>query len=173
MQTERLTYRRFTKSDLSFIHSLHNDKQVMQFIDPAPVTFEEIENNVAPLMLENAHDKTGFWLAEHAGELVGWFSLRLESDEEAELGYRLLPICWGRGFATEGALQMIKTGFEDANLKRVYANTYEKNLGSIGVMRKAGMRFVKNFKWPADGLADVWEGFDVLYEITRDEYLKT
>ncbi len=63
-----------------------------------------------------------------------------------------------------------------AGFERIYGTTYEQNVGSIRVMQKLGMTLVRQFKWegePSDTAVpaeDVWEGFDVEYALTRDQF---
>ena len=49
-----------------------------------------------------------------------------------------------RGYATEAAQAMIEHAFKELRLKRVIATTEYSNIASQGVMRKVGMRIVRN-----------------------------
>jgi RimJ/RimL family protein N-acetyltransferase len=61
---------------------------------------------------------------------VGWWILEPPEradqrpvDGQAELGYRLLRRYWRRGLASEGAGELIRHGFEDLGLRRIFAGT--------------------------------------------------
>jgi RimJ/RimL family protein N-acetyltransferase len=55
-----------------------------------------------------------------------------------ELGYRLRRQAWGRGYATEGSRALIRNGFTELGVRRVFATTMAVNLGSRRVLEKAG-----------------------------------
>ena len=77
--------------------------------------------------------------------LIGCVSLRVsKSDNEAELGYWVGHPFWGQGFATEAAQAVVDFGFEELNLRRIFAAAMTKNPTSSNVMSKIGMKFEKN-----------------------------
>jgi RimJ/RimL family protein N-acetyltransferase len=61
---------------------------------------------------------------------------------ERELGYRLHPDAWGRGYASEGAAALVRDAFSRPGITRVYAHSLLDNRGSIRVMQKIGMSYV-------------------------------
>ena len=63
---------------------------------------------------------------------------------EFGLFYAISPAHRRRGYATEAAQALVDYAFEHLHLKRVVATTDYDNLGSLGVMRKLGMRIEKN-----------------------------
>lgn len=84
---------------------------------------------------------------------MGWFALRPHDDgspDDAELGYRLRRSAWGRGYATEGSRALIRKGFTELGMRRVFATTMTVNAGSRRVMEKAGLTLVRTFylEWP-------------------------
>jgi RimJ/RimL family protein N-acetyltransferase len=75
------------------------------------------------------------------GRFVGWFSLNyVPKTVEVELGYRLLPDSWGKGYATEGAAALVRYGFGELGLHRIIGVTHPDNAASQRVLQKAGMR---------------------------------
>jgi RimJ/RimL family protein N-acetyltransferase len=56
-----------------------------------------------------------------------------------EIGWRLAFEHWGKGFATEGAREVIRHAFETLGLKELVSFTAPSNLRSIRVMQKLGM----------------------------------
>jgi len=170
MNTERLTLRPFTPDDADELVRLHNDPEVMRFLNGGkPVSRETIVRETLPAFMT-----TGF-LAAHeraSGAFTGWFHLRPggEGEGEYELGYRLHRAFWGRGYATEGSLRLIRHAFEDLGARRVYAQTMAVNKGSRRVMEKCGLRHVRTFweDWE-DPLPGSEEG-EVEYELLREEW---
>jgi RimJ/RimL family protein N-acetyltransferase len=64
----------------------------------------------------------------------------------AEFGlyYALSPAHQRQGYTSEAAAAMVRYAFEQIGLGRVIATTTYDNQGSIGVMRKLGMRIERN-----------------------------
>ncbi len=63
---------------------------------------------------------------------------------EFGLFYAISPAHRRQGYATEAAQALVDYAFRHLHLKRVVATTDYDNLGSLGVMRKLGMRIEKN-----------------------------
>ncbi len=73
--------------------------------------------------------------------LAGAMGLELDShNNRAELGYWVGVPYWGRGFATEAAREVLRYGFENLGLNRIYASHFGGNAASGKVLRKIGMR---------------------------------
>lgn len=76
------------------------------------------------------------------GRLIGGIGLRLnEAHKNAELGYWLGVPYWGKGYATEAAKEMLRHGFEDLGLHRIFASHFKHNPASGRVLTKLGMRY--------------------------------
>ncbi len=56
-----------------------------------------------------------------------------------EVGWRLAYDFWGHGYATEGALEVLKYGFETLGLNQIVSFTAVQNRRSIEVMKKIGL----------------------------------
>ena len=76
------------------------------------------------------------------GPLVGMIELSQLSaiDRRAELGYWIAPGRRGQGYATEAAKAMCDVGFRILRLHRIEARALARNLASIRVLEKAGLR---------------------------------
>ncbi len=95
--------------------------------------------------LEGMQRRLGYapWrVGERAGDrLVGIAGLQpLDGGPEVELTYALEPSSWGRGYAIEAGAAALAYGFEEAGLERIVAIAREENRGSVGVLRKLGLR---------------------------------
>jgi RimJ/RimL family protein N-acetyltransferase len=78
---------------------------------------------------------------EHEGAFAGVIGMEIERDHDrAEIGYWIGVPYWSRGFATEAAVAMIRYGFEEQNLNRIFAFAFSRNPASSRVLEKAGMR---------------------------------
>ncbi|MGW4968157.1 GNAT family N-acetyltransferase [Nonomuraea sp. NPDC004186] len=171
LETGRLVLRRFTESDAGHLFTLHNDPEVMEFLNGGkPTPREVIVGKTLPAFIA-----TGFFAAieKPSGAFLGWFHLRAPKgtpDDEPELGYRLHKSAWGRGYATEGSLALIDKAFRELGARRVYAQTMAVNVRSRRVMEKCGLRFTRTFhlEWE-DPLPGAEHG-EVEYELTRAEW---
>jgi [ribosomal protein S5]-alanine N-acetyltransferase len=75
------------------------------------------------------------------GALVGTVGLSLHLQHaRAELGYWVGREHWGHGYATEAAAALLRFGFDELRLQRVYAFHLSRNPASGRVMQKIGMR---------------------------------
>lgn len=63
---------------------------------------------------------------------------------EFGLFYAISPTHQRRGYASEAAQALIDYAFQELRLKRVIATTTYNNAGSMGVMRRLGMRVERN-----------------------------
>jgi RimJ/RimL family protein N-acetyltransferase len=120
----------------------------------------------------------GFWCGFVDGEFVGWWILGPPDREDqgpvegqAELGYRLLPRYWRKGLASEGSRELLRHGFEDLGLDRIFAETMAVNAGSRATMAAVGMRHVRSFTMEFHDPIPGSEHGEVEYALTRAEWL--
>jgi len=178
LETERLVLRRFTADDADLLVELDCDPEVMRFVTGGrPTPRQEVETEILPAYLEyyERDGRFGFWAAieRSTGKFVGWFHLRPESEDtpdEVELGYRLLRLAWGKGYATEGSQALIEKGFVELGVERVFATTMVVNVASRRVMEKSGLRYVRTFHQPWPYPIEGEEHGDVEYGLLRSEW---
>jgi RimJ/RimL family protein N-acetyltransferase len=81
-------------------------------------------------------------VSKQSGKPVGMIGLYHidQMNHKAEIGSTMVgdPSMWGRGIAVEMVELLIRYGFEDLNLNRIYAYAIDFNLGSIRVKEKCG-----------------------------------
>ena len=160
--------RRFIPAAVERLFSLHNDPDVMRFLNGGrPASRREIEHEY-----RECFTKDGYWAAieKATGDFIGWFAFHPREDRgphEFELGYRLRGSAWGRGYATEGSRALIRKGFTELGARRVLAETMAVNLASRRVMEKSGLKYVRTFhvNW-SEPLAGAEHG-EVEYALTR------
>lgn len=74
-------------------------------------------------------------------QFIGWVQLNVDQgDSTASLGYGIAPASWGKGFATEAAKAVVDYGFQSFGLAKIGARVDPRNLGSVRVLEKLGMR---------------------------------
>jgi RimJ/RimL family protein N-acetyltransferase len=174
LETERLTLRRFTPADLDHLTSLNSDPEVMQFINGGqPTPRAEVRDRVIPNFLDcyERFGGLGYWAAEAiaTGDFLGWFQFRPVPDAGVELGYRLRRAAWHAGYATEGARAIVRTGFTEYGVDRVFARTLAANTASRRVLEKCGLVFVRAFD-TGRGLVPGGGPDAVEYDLTRSAW---
>jgi RimJ/RimL family protein N-acetyltransferase len=159
LETDRLFLRPVSAEDAGLFHELDSDPEVMRFISKGiPTSREKIESDIMPRVLSHyrAWPPQGFWVAHlrESDDWIGWFHLRPDkfAPEEMEIGYRLKRTAWGKGFATEGALDLVERSFREWGYLKISARTLIGNQASRRVMEKVGLRFESEFIWPEGAL---------------------
>lgn len=186
--TRRLDLRQFTEADVDHLLELDADPAVMRYLGPVR-SRAEIVSDVLPRLLSSYGPRQGFgtWAAETLddGAFVGWFGLRPVAPAAtamvhwadaprdtgvASLGYRLRRAAWGSGYATEGALALVRYAFASLNVRELVATTMAVNAGSRHVLEKAGLEYRRTvylvFEDPLDGN----EHGDVEYRLLRGDW---
>lgn len=115
---------------------------------------------------------------KEAGELIGFIGLsvpkrQLPFSPCVEIGWRLKRSAWGKGYATEGAKECLRIGFERLGLTEIVSFTTLTNLPSRRVMERIGMTNSNaDFEHPA-----VPEGNPLrphcLYKISRAQWTQS
>jgi RimJ/RimL family protein N-acetyltransferase len=90
-------------------------------------------------------DGLGYWTlgaVEQPDEFLGWVLLiPLDAvGPEIEIGWRLRPAFWRRGYATEAASTLLRYGLDQLGLDEVVAEIDPDNVASISVAERIGMR---------------------------------
>jgi RimJ/RimL family protein N-acetyltransferase len=175
LRTERLRLRRFTEQDVDNLFQLNSDPEVMRFINGGkPTPRKQVRDEIIPFHLGvyQRDGRFGSWAAEAAptGEFLGWFHFRPGPGEGIDLGYRLRRAAWNRGYATEGSRALVRKGFTELGVLRVFAHTMAVNTASRRVLEKSGLRFVRTFcyEWP-DAIEGSEHG-EVEYALTKAEW---
>jgi RimJ/RimL family protein N-acetyltransferase len=70
-----------------------------------------------------------------------------------EVGWRLDPDYWGRGFATEGGRAALDFGFHVLGLDEIVSICEPENVASSRVMERLGMVHYRDTKHPMLGVA--------------------
>jgi RimJ/RimL family protein N-acetyltransferase len=86
------------------------------------------------------HPGLGIWHAsDSAGQFLGQFSLMpVGSSGDVELGARLLPRAWGRGYALEGGRALCAHAFDVLGLDRLVGLCHTENRSVPPVLRRLG-----------------------------------
>jgi [ribosomal protein S5]-alanine N-acetyltransferase len=140
IETERLLLRPFRLEDAAEVQRLCSDPRIAAgtLAIPHPYPDGAAEEWIA----RHPSDGSDTFAIERKedGALVGAIGLRLEPEHRrAELGYWIGVPYWGQGYATEGTEAVLRHGFHEHDLNRVYAFHFTVNPASGRVLQKIGM----------------------------------
>lgn len=144
LKTSRLVFRKFKDEDLEPLTALVTDADSMKFTGfKKSQSIERIQELLRKWQLEG-EGELGVWAVECArsGDFVGWSMLKRTTSEASELGYMISVDQRRRGYATEIASALLDYALSTLKLSRVTATTSSKNIPSVKVLEKAGMRRV-------------------------------
>lgn len=166
----------FSDEHLDLEVELDSDPEVMRHLGGAAHSRSETEEAHGRRRLAAQEvPGLGFWVGFVDGGFVGWWILQPphgpdqpKVDGEADLGYRLLRKYWRLGFASEGARELIRYGFAEVGLTRIFAQALAVNRASRATMTSAGLAFARAFA-SSESVPGAEHG-EVEYEITWDTY---
>jgi RimJ/RimL family protein N-acetyltransferase len=175
LETGRLRLRRFTPGDVDQLCDLDADPEVMRYVNGGqPTPRDEIRDDILPFLLAcyQRFGGLGYWAAETraGGEFLGWFQFRPVPGAGVELGYRLRRAAWHAGYATEGSRALVRKGFAELGLDRVFASTMAANIASRRVMEKCGLVYVRTFPTDRVPAPDGSPQDAVEYALTRQQW---
>lgn len=167
LSTERLSLRHFTPDDALRLAALDADTDVLRYIGmPIASSLEGYEEFIAALYPKYYNNKDssplyGFWAAEEreTGVFLGWFLLRPALDYrfakeagykagDVEIGYRFHNATWGKGYATEGAQELVRRALLEERTHAVVSLALTENRASTRVMEKCGLAFDREVVLP-------------------------
>jgi len=167
LKTERLVLRPFTLADAPQVQRLAAAREIalntLRIPHPYPVGAAE-----AWIAKMGSGPEATFAITGN-GEVMGAIGLVVDrTHNRAELGYWLGVPFWGKGYTTEAARAMLRFGFEELLLNRIFADVFSRNTASQRVLQKIGMKHEGTLrqqfrKW--DEYVDV-----ECYGVLRSEY---
>ena len=143
LETPRLQLRPWHANDLDDYLQIFAKALAMAFQLNRGLTREEARGFLQFHMDTWDGHPYGHWavLTKSHGRPIGWVGLESTSSFEGapeglQIGWRLDPDQWGPGYATESALAVLRYGFEELGLTRVYILFHPDNHRSARVAAK-------------------------------------
>jgi [ribosomal protein S5]-alanine N-acetyltransferase len=170
LHTPRLTLRPFRPSDAPDVQRLAGAYEVAlnTLTVPHPYPDGAAEVWIEAQKADFEHDRVHNFAVAEGEQLAGSMGLMMRGDGIAEIGYWVGMPFQGRGFATEAGAELIRYGFEDVGLHRIYAGYFSRNAASGRVMEKLGMTYEGTLRHHA---LKWGEYLDVVYYgVLRDEW---
>jgi len=145
LETERLIIRPFIVDDCAAFKSFMLDREAtrhLNFTEEQKTPQKAIEL-ISEVIASYESSSPVFSLAvieKKTGEFIGSCGFSpLKKKGEVECYYTVVRSNWGRGYATESILRLIKYGFDELNITRIVAFMSKENPASQKVAEKIGM----------------------------------
>ncbi|MBI5058684.1 GNAT family N-acetyltransferase [candidate division KSB1 bacterium] len=158
-ETARLKLRELTLDDVDNLHSIVGSPLAMRWY-PKVYSRAEAQEWIERQFRRYVVGGCGLWACElkATGEFVGtcgpcWQPV--DEVYELEVGYLLVPIHWGQGYATEAARACLAWSFEHYPVPRVISLIRPENTPSWKVAQRNGLTVWKETMWH-DLLHQVW-----------------
>lgn len=144
-QSPRLGFRNWIESDIAPMATISADKEVMKYF-PAVATYEQTAAFIKRMQEEFDEKGYCYFAVDElsTNRFIGFIGLSWRTFEAdftpcTDIGWRLSPDVWNKGYATEGAIKCLDYAFDTLRLDKVYAMAPKINVPSQRVMQKAGM----------------------------------
>jgi ribosomal-protein-alanine N-acetyltransferase len=136
--------RRFVPDDLSWFAPLHADPEVTRYLGGVKerTAIEEFLNTRI-LDYYERYPGLGVWVTveRSTGLPIGSHNLNhIQGEAIIQVGFTLARPAWGRGFAAEMALALLRYGFVELSLARIAGIASLGNVASQRVLEKIGLR---------------------------------
>ena len=147
LETGRLLLRMFEARDLEAAYRLFNDADVQKYLSPKNRRNREQLKVLLEKIVRYWRERGfGLWCVteKHCGEMIGYCGFQyFEKTENVEIVFGYLKEYWGKGAATEALKACLNFGMEKLSFDKIFAVTNPENIGSIRVLEKSGMTFLK------------------------------
>lgn len=169
----KVALRPLQPSDAERVHALLSNWVVVRHMLFPLCSREESEGFVRDAVSES---NAGSWRSivravADASSLVGLCGIAiLPGSEEGEIWYLVDPDCWGRGIATAAAEALLRMGFTELGLHRMWASCLPENPASVKVLEKLGMR-CEGLRRQNLKIHGQWRD-SFVYAILREEWLR-
>jgi RimJ/RimL family protein N-acetyltransferase len=172
-RTERLVMREWHKSDVEPFAQMCGDEQVMRYF-PSVMPREECEVFVEREMRRGSE---GFcrWVVEVNGSFAGFTGLAQATFATTftpcvEVGWRLAPWAWGKGYASEAAKESLRIGFEEHQISEIFSFTTCTNTPSEAVMKRIGMKRREDLDFEHPNTPGWWGQSHLVYSIDQETW---
>ena len=161
-ETPRLILRELLPEDDKGMFELDKDPLVHQYLGNKPIQdIAQARENIRLIRGQYADYGIGRWamIEKNSNDFIGWAGLKFMDLRNGyknyyDIGYRLIPRFWGKGFATEAAVASRDYAFREMNLAVIYGCTHIENLTSKHILQKIGLQFIETFT--SDNLVCNW-----------------
>jgi RimJ/RimL family protein N-acetyltransferase/ADP-ribose pyrophosphatase YjhB (NUDIX family) len=137
LETKRLIMRPLTTDDFEAVHSWASHPANTRYMAWGP----NDEGQTRGFLVSVNPGKDYAVALKETGTVIGSCGIYPDANgDTAELGWILHIDRWKQGYGTELGGELIRYGFEDLKLRRIFATCAAVNYGSCRVMERNGMR---------------------------------
>lgn len=156
IETSRLTLREFKKGDIHSLFQLDSNPIVHKYLGNKPIK----DITESQKYIEDCQEKYRSYgicrlavIEKESDAFIGWSGLRFIDDYTFndktnfyDVGYRLKPEFWGKGYATEAGKASVDFGFNTLNIEAIYGITELNNIASHKALLRIGLSYIEDFK---------------------------
>lgn len=172
--TKRLILRAIRLADAKAMFKYRSNPQIYKFQNWEPKTIKDAEDYISTKIatvpnVPNTWYQLGVFI-KGSDELIGDIGIHfIEFDNlQVEIGYTLSLEYQGKGYATEAVASVVNYLFNNLNKHRIIASIDPKNIKSMALLERVGMRKEAHFKksiWFKEEWVD-----DIIYAILKEEW---
>jgi [ribosomal protein S5]-alanine N-acetyltransferase len=153
-ETQNLILREIEHSDLDAFYEMERHAEVHHYLfSEAATNKEDIEKAIVYIRSQYDQNGIGRWavIEKLSEKFIGWSGIKFVTDAVDDrrnfydIGYRLHPYFWNKGYATESALFGMHYAENVMNLDGIYGIADKNNLASRRVLEKIGLEFQNEF----------------------------
>lgn len=146
LETARLRLREVATEDWRAVLAYQDDPRYLCYYPWTERAAADVRQFVQDLVaLNHEQPRRNFHFAivlRGEDRLLGLANLRRKTADarQADIGYELAPPDWRCGYATEAVRELVRFGFQDLRLHRIWATCNAENVASSRVLEKVGMQ---------------------------------
>ena len=174
IETPRLILREIRDEDVHGMFKLDSNPLVHRYLESGYMSesIHDAQKNIDYIKSQYKDHGIGRWaiIEKSSKSFIGWTGLKLNLDTMNgisnfyDIGYRLLPEYWGKGYATESAVPSLEYGFIELNIDTICGIADKDNLASQKVLEKIGLNFTNEFHYKPQNMKLYW------YQLSKNDY---
>lgn len=150
LETKRLYLRELTQADKPELMKVLCNPTSMQYY-PHVFSEKEAERWIEWNIENYAKYGHGLWavVLKENGVFIGDCGITMQDisgEIVPEIGFHIIPEYCRKGYATEAATACRDYAFNTLNYPRIFSYTIDRNIPSLGVAKKLGLKFYKTFE---------------------------
>lgn len=132
-------------SDAAALTALFAQPEVSAHLDPPPSTVADFSTWISLSQTRRADNRgVAFTLLTGDQKVSGLFmSLRLDTDDRAEIGFAIAPDLWGSGVFHKAVNLYLEFLFNEWGVTTLIGKTLVNNVRGVGAMRKLGATVIE------------------------------